>query len=143
MRIILLFILIVSLSATPVFAQEQFPSVQAPETIEDAQEFGLKILQGLPVAMQEVWRTQAMPLWTNMWNIAKNLWDTTIYAFVRGLWDQALSLLGQEIESRKPLFEEEFQKEKAQLEQEIEEQIPESGKTLWNLLKRFLPQGEE
>ena len=77
-----------------------------------------------------------------MWNIAKNIWDATISSFVRGLWDQTLSLFGQEIENRKPLFEEEFQREKEQLQQEIEEKLPESSKTLWGLLKRFLPSNE-
>ena len=145
MRIIVLpiFILAISLSATPALAEEQLPSIQAPETIEDAQQFGLQILQGLPIAMQDVWRTQVLPLWGNMWSIAKNLWDKTIYSIVRGLWDQALALFGQEVENRKSLFEAEFQKEKIQLKQEIEEQIPESGKTLWNLIKGFLPQGGE
>jgi len=142
MRIILLSILIftIALGAIPVAAQEvTFPSVQAPETIEEAQEFGIQILQDLPNAMREAWETQVLPLWTNMWNTAENLWDTTVFAWVKGLWDQALSLFGQEIEKRKPLFEEEFQKEKEQLTQEIEEKLPESGKTLWSIIKRFLP----
>ena len=95
MRITLLFILVftIALGATPALEQEETFSVQAPETIEEAQEFGIQILQGLPNAMQEVWRTQALPLLTNMWNIAKNLWDTTVFSFVKGLLDQALSLL--------------------------------------------------
>lgn len=145
MRITLLFILTftIALGATPALAQEETFSVQAPETIEEAQEFGIQILQGLPGAMQEVWRTQALPLWTSMWGIVKNTWDTTVFSWVKGLWDQILSLFGQEIEKRKPLFKEELQKEKEQLAREIEEKLPESGKTLWNLLKRFLPgQGE-
>ena len=131
-----------ALGAIPALAQEETFSVQAPETIEEAQEFGIQILQGLPNAMQEVWRTQALPLWTNMWSTAKNLWDTTVFSWVKGLSDQVLSFFGQEIEKRKPLFEEEFQKEKEQLTQEIEEKLPESGKTLWGIIKRFLPSNE-
>ena len=116
MRITLLSILIpaITLGAVPVAAQEETFSVQAPETIEEAQESGIQILQGLPSAMQEVWRTQALPLWTNMWNTAKNLWDTTVFSWAKGLWNQVLSFFGQEIEKRKPLFEQEFQKEKEQ-----------------------------
>jgi len=140
MRITLLFILVftIALGAIPALAQEETFSVQAPEAIEEAQEFGIQILQGLPNAMQEVWRTQALPLWISMWSTAKNIWDATIFSWVKGLWDQALSLFGQEIEKRKPLFKEEFQKEKGQLVQEIEEKLPESGKTLWSIIKRFL-----
>ena len=144
MRITLLLILIltITLSAVPAWAQQEAAPIQAPETIEEAQEFGLQMLQGLPVAMQNVWQTQVVPLWTKMWSIAKNVWDTTVFSWVKGLWDQALSLFGQEIESRKPLFEQEFQREKEQLVQEIEEKLPESSKTLWGLLKRFLPSNE-
>jgi len=144
MRITLLFILIltITLSALPIATKAQLSSIKAPETIEEAGEFGIQILQALPGSFQETWKTQVLPLWTNMWNIAKNIWDATISSFVKGLWDQALSLFGQEIESRKPLFEEEFQREKEQLQQEIEENLPESSKTLWGLLKRFLPGNE-
>ena len=144
MRITLLFILIftITLGALPIATKAQLSSIKAPETIEEAEEFGIQILQALPGSFQKTWKTQVLPLWSNMWNIAKNIWDATISSFVRGLWDQTLSLFGQEIENRKPLFEEEFQREKEQLQQEIEEKLPESSKTLWGLLKRFLPSNE-
>ena len=144
MRITLLFILIftITLGALPIATKAQLSSIKAPETIEEAEEFGIQILQALPDSFQKTWKTQVLPLWSNMWNIAKNIWDATISSFVRGLWDQTLSLFGQEIENRKPLFEEEFQREKEQLQQEIEEKLPESSKTLWCLLKRFLPGNE-
>ena len=144
MRIILLliFIFTITLGVFPIAAKAQLSSIQAPETIEEAEEFGIQILQALPNSMRETWETQVLPLWTSMWNIAKNIWDATVSSWIQGLWDQALSLFGQEIESRKPLFEQEFQREKEQLVQEIEEKLPESGKTLWGILKRFLPGNE-
>ena len=144
MRITLLLILIltITLSAVPAWAQQEAAPIQAPETIEEAQEFGLQILQGLPGAMQNVWQTQVMPLWTEMWSIAKNVWDTTVFSWVKGLWDQALSFLGQEIEERRPFIEEEFEREKEELKQELEQKIPESGKTLWNRIRGFLPGSE-
>ena len=144
MRIILLSILIltIALGAVPAWAQKEVAPIQAPETIEEAQEFGLQMLRGLPVAMQNVWQTQVVPLWTKMWSIAKNVWDTTVFSWVKGLWDQALSFLGQEIEKRQPLFEEEFEREKEQLKQELEQKIPESGKTLWNLIRGLFSNNE-
>jgi len=144
MRITLLSLLItaIALAAVPALAQEETSSIKAPETIEEAQEFGLQILQGLPVAMQEVWKTQVVPLWTKMWSTAKNVWDTTVFSWVKGLWDQVLSFFGQEIEKRKPLIEEEFKREKEELKQELEQKIPEPGKTLWNRIKGFFPSNE-
>ena len=144
MRITLLFILIfaIALSAIPVTAQKETVPIQAPETIEEAQEFGVQILQEIPGAIKEVWNTQAMPLWTKMWNITKNLWDTTVSSWIKGLRDKVLSIFGQEIEKRRPLIEEEFQREKEQLKQELEQNIPKSGKTLWSIIKRLLPGNE-
>lgn len=144
MRIILLSILIftIALGATPTWAQKEVAPIQAPETIEEAQEFGSQMLKGIPGAMQEVWRTQVVPLWTNMWNIAKNIWNTTVFPWVKGLWDQVLSFFGQEIEKRKPFIEEAFEREKEELKQELEQKIPESGKTLWNLIRGFFSNNE-
>jgi len=144
MQITLLTILIFALTfGAPATIKAQLSSVEPPETIEAAQEVGIQILKALPDAMEKIWKTEVLPLWSNMWNIAKNIWDATVFSFLQGLWDQALSLFGQEIENRKPLFEQELQREKKQLEQEIEENLPESGKTLWNLLRGFLPQKGE
>ncbi|MCH7828519.1 hypothetical protein IH982_01455 [Patescibacteria group bacterium] len=144
MRITLLsiLILVMTIGAVPVAAQQETAPIQAPETVEEAQEFGLQILQGIPGAVQEVWKTQVIPLWTNMWSIAKNIWDTTVFSWVKGLWDQVLSFFGQEIEKRKPFIEEEFEREKEELKQELEQKIPEPGKTLWNRIKGFFPANE-
>lgn len=143
MRIKLLFLILtlgIVLSATsPVAAQEQAPPIQAPETIEEAQEFGLQILTAIPGAIKEVWKTQAVPLWTKMWQTTENLWNTYVFPWLYGWWEQFLSVFGQEIEKRKPLIEEEFQRKKEELKQEIEEKIPEPGKTLWEHIKGFLP----
>jgi len=144
MRInIVIFILLItfSLSAvSPVAAQKQ---VQPPQTIEEAQEFGFQILTALPNALKEVWETQALPVWANMWNWTKNIWDTQIFPWVHELWEQLLGIFGKEIEQRRPFIEQEFEREKQQLKQEIEEKIPGDRKTLWDLLKGFFQKNEE
>tara|TARA_Y100000310_G_C20493744_1_gene720525 strand:+ start:502 stop:945 length:444 start_codon:yes stop_codon:yes gene_type:complete len=145
MRITLLstLILALALSAVPVMAQEEtVPIIQAPETVEEAQEFGLQILEDIPGTVQGVWKTQVVPLWAKMWSITKNIWDTTVFSWVKEWWDKILSLFGQEIEKRKPLIEEEFQKEKEELKQELQEKIPKPGKTLWSLIREFFPDNE-
>lgn len=137
-KLIISILLLGAVLNVPSFALAQGEApIQAPETVQEAQQFGIQILQGIPGAVKEVWDTQVMPLWTKMWHWVKNLWDSTIYSFVRGIWDRVLSFFGQEIEKRKPLIEEEFQKEKQELQQEIEESIPQAGKTLWERLKGF------
>ena len=81
MRLTLLFSLILAIAfgAIPAAAQQEAAPIQAPETIQEAQEFGFQILQGLPKAVKNVWDTQAMPLWQKMWSTVKNIWDTTVF----------------------------------------------------------------
>lgn len=148
MRITLLFVLIlaIALSTVPVAAQEDISSIQAPETVEEAQKFGLQILQDLPAAVQKIWKTYVVPFWTKIWSSAKNIWDTKIFSWIQGLWDQVLSFFEQEIEKRKPLIEEEFKREKEELKQELKQKIPEPGKTLWDLwdfVRNFFGTNEE
>lgn len=126
----------------PSAAQEEQAPIQAPETIQEAQGLGLQILQGIPGAVKEVWEGEVLPLWAKMWQIAKNIWDRYIFSWIRSLWEQLLSLFGQEIEKRKPIIEQEFQREKEELKQELKEKIPDPQKTLWDLIKGFLPGNE-
>ncbi|MBU0504409.1 hypothetical protein KJ708_00305 [bacterium] len=149
MRITLfsIFFLVLILSAFSAKAQEEMAPeemlpIQAPQTIEEAGEFGIGILKAIPEAIKEVWITKAMPLWAGMLQWAKNLWDSTIYSFAKGIWDKVLSFFGQEIEKRQPYIKEELLKEKEGLKQELEQKIPESGKSLWNRIKGFLPKNE-
>jgi hypothetical protein len=145
MRITLFFIvvLVMVLGVFPARAQQEAPPIQAPETIQEAQEFGLGILKALPDAVKKVWQEQVVPLWTNMWNWVKNIWDTYIFPWLYNLWQQFLSVFGQEVEKRKPLIEQKFQKEKEGLQQELQEKLPEQGKTLWERIKTLLPGDEE
>ncbi|MDP2637017.1 MAG: hypothetical protein Q8P03_00160 [bacterium] len=126
------------LGAAPAAAQEngQLP-IQAPETIEEAQEFGLGILRQLPDAVREVWNTQVVPLWNALWDWARNIWDTYAFPWLHGIWEKVLAVFGQELEQRRPAIEQEFEEKKEEFKQEIEERIPEEGKTLWEHIKGF------
>ncbi|MDP4007375.1 MAG: hypothetical protein Q8P55_02155 [bacterium] len=125
-----------------VAAQEEITPIQAPETVKEAQQFGIQILQGIPGAVKEVWNNQAVPLWSKMWNWFLTIWNQYIFSWIQDWWDRIASLFGQEIEKRQPLLEQEFQKEKEELKQELQEKIPEPGKTLWEHIKGFLPSNE-
>jgi len=144
MRITLLSILIlaIALGATSAAAQEDQTAIQPPETIKEAQQFGIQLLQGLPQAMRNVWNEEALPFFQKLWGWAMNVWDTQVFHRIEGQWQKVLSFFGQEIEERKPFIEEAFQREKEELKRELEQKIPEEGRTLWQLIKRFLPHNE-
>jgi len=141
MRITLLYILVftIALGAIPALAQEETFSVQGPETIEEAQEFGIQFLQALPQAMKDVWDKEALPFFQKFWDWTINVWNTQIFHRVESQWQKMLSFFTQEIEQRKPDIEERLAEEKQKLQQEIEQKLPEGGKTLWQLIKGLLP----
>jgi len=107
-----------------VFAQEK--SVQVPETLEEAKSFGFSILNKLPNAARRVWREEALPQLKKMWDIARGPLES--------LWNKFLSLLGKEVEKRKPILEEEFAKEK----EEMREDLPKTGQSIWERFKALL-----
>lgn len=124
-------------AVSPATAQEQ------PQTIEEAKEFGFQILTALPSAIQEVWKTQAVPVWQNMWSWIKNIWETQLASWFTELKEQLFGIIGKEIEQKHPLIEEQFEREKQQLKQKLEDKIQRENKTLWNLLKGFFQNNEE
>lgn len=141
MRIKIVFLLLVVgflADAAPLRAQDdgQTP-LQPPETIEEARGLGLQFLGEIPEAMQGVWETQALPVFSGVWSWARGLWDSTVFSLLEDLWDKILSFFGREIEERKPGIEERFQTEKQQLQHEVQESLPQEGRTLWQLIKGF------
>lgn len=124
--------------ASPLSLQAQQP----PETIEEAKGLGLQFLKEIPQAIQGVWESQAVPVFLGMWNWAKDIWNRHVFSWLRGLWEQLLGIFGREIEQRSPFIQQQFEQEKQQLKQEIEESIPQEGRTLWEHIKRFFGKDE-
>ena len=94
---------------------------EVPQTMEEAQSFGMNILERLPNAIKEVWSNQALPLWWNMWVWTKGFWDSTLGSKVQGLWEKLWGLTGQET----PDIEGEFQKEKQEMQKDLWERFKE------------------
>ncbi len=106
-----------------VLAQET--PVQAPETLEEAKSLGQRILTGFPETFKSVWQ-EAVVFWKKMLNY--------VSPWFKSIWNSILSLLGKEVEKRKPEVEEEFKKET----QEMKEEIPKAGKSLWQRFKELI-----
>ncbi len=106
-----------------IFAQEA-PAV--PETLEEAKSFGLSILDKLPNAVKQVWREEALPQLKKIWDMVKGP--------VESLWNKFLSLLGKEVEKRRPVLEEEFAKEK----EEMSKDLPKTSQSIWQRFKDLL-----
>lgn len=97
----------------PAFAQE------APQTLEEAESFGLEILSRLPDAMKDAWHNQALPTWLGMWNWVKGFWESTLGSKVENLWNKFLGFLGKDTQGIKK----EFEKERKEMEKDIWERF--------------------
>jgi len=131
--ILLLGILLPSFS----LAQEG-DQLQLPENMDEVQELGEKALEigkkELPGTIEKVWQEEVLPIWQKMYDIWSNWWDNTIQPWLDDIWQKIMSLLGQEIEKRKPLIEEEFEKEKEELGIEASK----IGQSLWERFKELI-----
>ena len=107
-----------------VFAQQGAPEI--PQTIEEAQVVGKKVLEGLPGVFKEALG--------GMLNWLKDLWESYFFPFLRKIWQITINFLRKEVEERKPDIQEEFKKEK----QELKEELPEATKSLWQKFKELI-----
>lgn len=99
-------------------------TTQPPQTMGEVQSLGLNILNRLPGAIKDVWQTQALPIWLNIWRLTKNLWESSLGAKVEFIWQKFLGLLGKE----SPDIKVEFQKESQEMQQDL-------WSRFWDLLK--------
>jgi predicted PurR-regulated permease PerM len=126
LKIITIFLMISGL-ILPSFSLAQNQIIKIPETLREAKEMGEKALKEawkqLPGIIEKIWEEQVLPVWQKMWK-----W------FQENVWQKIASLFQKEAEKRKPIIEEEFQKEK----EELKEELPGTTKSLWEKLKEFL-----
>jgi len=67
-------------------------------------------------------------------NWLKDLWQNYIYPWLKIIWNKIYSFLAKEVEQRKPEVKEEFKKET----QEMKEEIPKAGESLWQRLQELI-----
>ena len=136
-KIILILIILGLLLPGFAFSIQQ-PSIEAPETLEEAEKITKKALdvveKEMPGILERMWREEVIPVWKNMWEWFRNVWNTHIWPRIETLWQKIQELFGKEIEKRRPIIEEELEKEK----EEIKEELPEIGRSLWQRFKKLI-----
>jgi len=123
-KLLILGILAGTLSGGFAFAQEASP-ISTPETVEDAQGFIGDMIDGFPSAFRGAWQ-EARGIFAGIWNWFKNIFG----GIGRSIW----SVLGNEVEKRKPEVQQEFQKEL----QEMKQDVPVVTKSLWERFKDLI-----
>ena len=137
------------------FAQETSnePPIEAPETIEEGKNMvkkgGEKVIEMMPGVIKKIWKEEVVPIWGKMWQWTKNIWKSYAVRTFDFLWyenlkpaikntvqfikDEVRDFVGHEVVTKKPIIEEEFEKEK----EEMKKEIPQSTQSLWERFKNL------
>jgi len=107
-----------------VLAQKNVP--QAPESFEEAKSLGRKFIESLPQIAKEGFR--------DLIGWIKKIWTSYVLPGLKWVWRKLVSFLDINVEERKPAIKEEFKKEK----EEIKQEIPRVGKSLWKRFKELV-----
>jgi len=139
--ILLLFLLIMIVVPSFSWAQET-KIIKTPENTDEVRTFlndiWEKIKNILPGEIDKIWKEEVLPMWNKMRNIWSKWWDASGQPWLKTIWDKIMSLLGKEVEKRKPYVEEEFQKEKKELIEEADQRVPEKERSLWERFKELI-----
>jgi len=117
-------LVLISLTCFPfnVKAQDEIP-LHAPKDLEEIQEFGEGMLEAskeqLPDIIKRLWNEDVMPLWQKMYD----WFDLNIGSKFKEVFDE-------EVEKRRPVVEQEYEKEK----EEVKEELPIVTQNLWERL---------
>ena len=112
----------------PVFAQN---TGTVPENLSEAQIRGEGVLNAIPGVLTRLWREFKVYLSRLLNWLYNNVW-------LRYIWPQIRNFWYREVEPRKPEVEQEFQKEKQEMGQEIKTEVPKITKSLWERFKELI-----
>jgi len=123
--IFLINLIIVSLVLSGL-ALAQYDTIETPQNIEEATQLGENIvrtgIRDLPQITVRLFKERVLPVWQKMYD-----W------LDRNILVRAKILLGQEVEKRKEIIGKEWEEEK----QEMKEDIPKVGQSLWERFKKL------
>ena len=106
---------------SPILAQNE---AQIPQTLDEAQIRGKSVLNTLPGVLSRLWQ-ELRGYFFQFVNWLIKIWENYIYPPIQDFWNR-------EVESRKPEIEQELQKEKQEMVQDIKTEMPKIGKTVWD-----------
>jgi len=123
---------VLSATSTPTPKPTPDPII-LPEDIEGAKKMGEKAWKAIPESLEEAWN-DAVIIWQKMAEHIKNFWDLKIKPILESFWKK----IEKEILIRKPIIEEEFEKEKKEMKEDIESGAPKAGKNLWERFRELI-----
>lgn len=124
-----------------VFAQSQ--SVKVPDTPGEAKDMIIRAIksigENLLGILKKIFNEGVLPVWKKMYYWSQeNVWDSHIFPWLKNIWQKISGIFGKELEKRKPVIEEEFQKEKTEMKEDVKTEVPQAGKSLWEKFKELI-----
>jgi len=137
-KITLALMIILNLAA-PILTSAQTQLLNQPKNFDEAKQIGEKALEAgqkeAPGVIEKIWQNEVLPVWQKMFNWVKTRFgENKLGFYLNNFWQKAKEILNSEVEQRKPVIEENFQKEK----QQLKEEVPEVGKSLWEKFKELI-----
>lgn len=112
---------------------QELPQVELPGTWQEIKETAMKALSFIPELLKGIWNG-LMDFCQHVFNDLKNIWNSYVFPFLKNLWEKTI---GKEFSERKPVIEEEFQKETQEVKEEIKTNLP-NAKSFWERFKDLL-----
>jgi hypothetical protein len=119
-----------------------FANIQAaeqPKNIDEAVNTSEQILnttqKEMPGFFEKAWQNEVLPVWQKMLNWAKvHLWTNIFGSRLEGLWQNSKNIIQEEVDQRKTIVKDDFQKEKDELKNEA----PQVDQSLWEKIKELI-----
>ena len=116
-----------------VYGQDQL--LTPPENMEEVKELGEKALETtqkeMPGLVEKIFKEEVLPIWQKMYDWVKANICPKIESFFQ-------KFIKPEIEKRKPVVEEEFEKEKQEMKEEVKNTLPQILQSLWEKFKDII-----
>ncbi len=137
-KITLASIMILNLFA-PALCFGQMQLLEQPQDLDKAKQIGEKALEvgqkEIPGLIEGIWQNEVLPVWQKMFDWAKvHIWENWLSSGLKNFWQRVVKIFKEEVGQRKPVIEEEFQKEK----QQLKEETPQVGNSLWEKFKELI-----
>lgn len=122
---------LISIIIISIFLNISFVFAQGvPDNLDQAKEAGEMVKK---IAIEES-PNILKQTWNDISGLFKTIWNSYLFPWLKIIWNKIVSILGKEVEQRRPEIEEEFRKET----QEMKEDIPKVTKSLWQRFKELI-----
>ncbi|MDD5144828.1 MAG: hypothetical protein PHW72_01770 [Candidatus Pacebacteria bacterium] len=124
-------ILSIAILSGLLFSNISLAQLTPPDTVEESKEIiekGIDLsIKELPQNIMRIFKEEALPVWTKMYTWFYERLGKKIVAWFN-------KEISPEIKKREPQFKEEFAKEK----EEMREDLPQAGKSLWEKFRELI-----